>query len=191
MDFARFARILGYKNERSAQDSYHRFRARLRGDKNYGNRRGRAHEFYSDRLRDLDGKDGANCHRDVGQDDEDENDDFYIVGDSSPISPPASAPPLHQSSGAIDNSTTTDRRGGIRSATGGNDRRRRGEPEGRQQQQSKGFTIRGTVNVDPEEIAGGEGEGEDEVIEIKDEIKEEPEPEVWSWEGTIGFKGYI
>jgi hypothetical protein len=45
---------MGYRNERVAQDSYHRFRAKLRGDKNYGNARGRAQERLQKKLRELD-----------------------------------------------------------------------------------------------------------------------------------------
>ena len=181
MDFARFARILGYKNERSAQDSYHRFRARLRGDKNYGNRRGRAHEYISDRAR----GDGTSCHRDVGQDDDDDEEEGeeeeeeegndFIVGGPSSTPPPASAPSLPQPLGE-----------GPRSRTSGHGRHRHEESE-----RSKGYTVRGTVDIDLDEAVGWEGESEGEVIEVKTEIKEEPRPEVWSWEGTVGFKGYI
>ena len=42
---------MNYSNARTAQDSYHRFRAKLRGDKNYGNRAGRQREKRASKMR--------------------------------------------------------------------------------------------------------------------------------------------
>jgi hypothetical protein len=47
---------MGYRNARVAQDSYHRFRAKMRGDVNYGNARGRAREKLKRKLEDLEGE---------------------------------------------------------------------------------------------------------------------------------------
>jgi hypothetical protein len=59
-----------YRNARVAQDSYHRFRAKMRGDVNYGNARGRAMERVRRKLAVLEG------------DDEEEMDDYGVGGEA-------------------------------------------------------------------------------------------------------------
>ena len=79
IDFVLLAKKMGYANARVAQDSYHRFRAKLRGDKFYANRNGRSGDKLREKIRGLgDGGGMPSTYRCDGPlgDDEEGDEDF-------------------------------------------------------------------------------------------------------------------
>ncbi|KAF8245756.1 hypothetical protein K440DRAFT_645585 [Wilcoxina mikolae CBS 423.85] len=162
IDFTRFAQRMGYKNERVAQDSYHRFRAMLRGDKHYGNRKGRTVEKFQKKLRDLGEGPDAPARYEVSEEEEETGHGFnFSRGEES-----------EGSSGTVTSGA---------SATPGGERRGfffTGET----------VVLDPDESETRREKEKEEGEGK-EKEKVKLEVKNEPE--VWEWEGTAGFKGYI
>ncbi|KAF8540762.1 hypothetical protein BDD12DRAFT_879909 [Trichophaea hybrida] len=163
IDFTRFAQRMGYKNERVAQDSYHRFRAMLRGDKNYGNRKGRTAEKFRKKLRDL-GKGSDAPARYSESEEEGTGHGFNFSrgeesgGNSATVTSGAIATPGGERRGFFFTGETV-----VLDPD---------EPETREEKENE----------------EKEKEKEKEK-EVKLEIKNEPE--VWEWEGAAGFKGYI
>jgi len=192
IDFKRLASRLGYKNERVAEDSYYRFRAKLRGDTNYGNRQGRAAEKFRKKLREL-GEDPdmpARCEEDeVVKESPGQGFNFKSSGEEKNVGKGSSAGATQRGgeSKSLGNVGEGSSSGTSSSgATLGGERR--------------GFYFTGeTVTLD---LDGNEKEEEQEKEKEKEKEKGEKgekavkkeiknEPEVWEWEGAAGFKGYI